>query len=367
MITIEAFGGGTDRLDNAPALKAALAYSNVVIFGPGIYNFLQGVAYTIPTKEAVLLQGRGADATILNWPNADGGLALSYSDWRSSAHVRDMTLATGKSNGGIGLTLIIAEGSSNPANGPLSDIKGVTLRGSDGYAMSNCWTTGVLLSGVSNVNLTDVSITGQGGSAYSTNGTGLEISGSSEAIPVAFNITRSTINYVGFGINIGPFVQGVAIASSNFTGDGTGVYVPPENSDSNRSMLYINGNNQFNCSTAAINVQSVVVGLQVSGNAIIMPGNSLGVQIGQAGPFSITNNQFISADGAAIGQNGIVIQGYSSGAGVISGNNFYALNQTAIWLQAGSQNVNVQSNTYNAVDDPVANNGKGNTIGGGSI
>ena len=374
MNTIECFGGGTHRLDNAPALKAALEYTNVVLFGPGVYNFSQGVTLTIPIGgsvqgSSVLLQGCGADVTILNWPNINGGLTLTYSDSLSSAHVRNMTLATGQSNGGTGLALNISNGTSNPANGPLSDITGVTLRGSDGYAMSNYWTTGILLSGVSNVNLMEINITGEGCSTYSTNGTGLEITGSSEATPVAFNISRATINYVGIGINIGPFVQGVLVTASNFTGDEQGVYAPPEMVVSNKSMLYINGGNQFNCSTAAVNVQSVVVGLQVLGNMIIVPGATngiqtvVGVQIGLAGPFSVVNNQFVSAGGN--GQNGIVIQGYYAGTGLISGNNFYALNPTTIWLQAGSQNVNVQSNAY-AGSAAIQNHGAGNTIGNGS-
>jgi len=281
-----------------------------------------------------------------------------------------MTLATDQSNGGIGLALDLREGTQSPAYGPLSEIVGVTLRGYDGYAKSNYWTKGILLSGMSNVNLTDVAITGPKPTPkYSKKGTGLEISGSKQAIPVAFNITRATINLVEIGIEIGRFVQGVTISGSNLTGNWTGVYVPQEADNSKRSMLFVNNGNQFNCMNAAINVQSKITDIQVTGNMIILPWISdqsatVGVQIGPAGPFSIVNNAFVSADGSANNLNGVVIQKYWTGAGLISGNNFSAMNPTAIFLQEESQKVNVQSNAY-AVGE-VVNKGKSNRIGSGS-
>jgi len=85
MSTIEDFDGGTGCPDNTQALQNALAKTKVITFGPGVYNFSKRVTHTV---QQVLLQGCGADVTILNWQNANGGLALTW-DGEKETEKRD--------------------------------------------------------------------------------------------------------------------------------------------------------------------------------------------------------------------------------------------------------------------------------------
>jgi hypothetical protein len=93
--------------------------------------------------------------------------------------------------------------------------------------------------------------------------------------------------------------------------------------------------------------------------------NAIHVELAVADQFTITANTFVPL---GTGQNGIVIG--SGGVGsIITGNVFRAGSAnftTGIWLQSGSSNVNVQSNSYQGATTATINNGTNNTLGGGS-
>lgn len=336
-------------------------------FPPGVYAFSSQFVYSLPTSTAsITIEGAGADVSILKWA-AGGGFQVNYSGPGNSAHIRNLSIVTGTTATGNGLVLYQnASSIPNPANSALSEISGVAIRGSDGYAATNYWNTGIYISGVSNVNIVGSSITGQG-AGYTTVGTGISIIGTSAAQGVQYNIVGSAIQYVGTGLLYGNYVQGVAVAQSNFTGDNYGIVVntPAQGQD----QLTITGS-QFNCKTIGIYDQIGIAGLSIYGNYIIVPyttGSTVaGVQLASVFGASITSNVIQRIGSSNTNTNGVIIQGGGTIAGVITGNvlaNLY----TGIWLTTASSNINVQSNAYTGnTNSNVLNQGTGNTVGGGS-
>lgn len=344
---------------NSTAIKVALKSHSAISFGAGTYQFSERITYQIGGSSSLTLIGSGADVTVLEWNEISDGIELTYSNNNCSSHIRNLTISTNQNDKSKGLSLVKSTIDQNPANGPLSDITGVTIRGANGYANSQSWKTGIILNGISNINLTDINITGTGG-AYSTNGTGLLIEGVSPG-SVAFNITRATINYVNTGIIIGANVQGVTVSQSNLTGNTYGIYVPVSGKNTGQSMLVVTNGNQFNCATAAINIETDYEGVVVTNNMFIIPNGSpsIGVQLLLSNTFNIVGNSFVSAGGTS--QNGVVIAGYGNGAGIVSGNSFGQINPTNIWLQDSSQYVNVQGNSSRT--GSTINTGTNNSVG----
>lgn len=360
MEKFENLGGSITNsgLQNSTAIKAALKSHSAISFGAGTYLFSERITYQIGDSSSITLIGSGADVTVLEWGEISDGIELTYSNNNCSSHIRNLTISTNQNGKSKGLSLVKSTIDPNPANGPLSDITGVTIRGANGYANGNSWKTGIILNGISNINLTDINITGTGG-AYSTNGTGLLIEGVSPG-SVAFNITRATINYVNTGIIIGSNVQGVTVSQSNLTGNTYGIYVPVSGKNTGQSMLVVTNGNQFNCATAAINIETDYEGVVITNNMFIIPNGSpsIGVQLLLSNTFSIVGNSFVSAGGTS--QNGVVIAGYANGAGIVSGNSFGQINPTNIWLQDSSQYVNVQGNGFRT--GSTINTGTNNSV-----
>ncbi|MBU9624737.1 beta strand repeat-containing protein [Burkholderia multivorans] len=364
-------GNNGGSVDNSAAFVSAAAASPsgqaCVYFPPGVYAFSSQFVYSLPTSTAsITIEGAGADVSILKWA-AGGGFQVNYSGPGNSAHIRNLSIVTGTTATGNGLVLYQnASSIPNPANSALSEISGVAIRGSDGYAATNYWNTGIYISGVSNVNIVGSSITGQG-AGYTTVGTGISIIGTSAAQGVQYNIVGSAIQYVGTGLLYGNYVQGVAVAQSNFTGDNYGIVVntPAQGQD----QLTITGS-QFNCKTIGIYDQIGIAGLSIYGNYIIVPyttGSTVaGVQLASVFGASITSNVIQRIGSSNTNTNGVIIQGGGTIAGVITGNvlaNLY----TGIWLTTASSNINVQSNAYTGnTNSNVLNQGTGNTVGGGS-
>ena len=219
-------GNNTDSADNTAALASAISAQGsqaCVFFPAGTYEFLENASETLPSGVASLtLVGSGQDVTDLVWPSG-GGLTINYQGQDDSVHVRDLSILTGTTDAGSGLALVQASAVADPANTPPTTVDNVTIRGADGYAVTDYWADGISDDGVSNVNVNNTSITGAGGASYSTTGTGINIYGSSATIPVAFNLSNSFIQYVGTGFQYGSYTQGVTISQSNFTGDNYGV------------------------------------------------------------------------------------------------------------------------------------------------
>ena len=355
-------GNNTDSADNTAALASAISGQGsqaCVFFPAGTYEFLENATEKLPSGIASLtLEGAGQDVTDLIWPSG-GGLTLDYADQNDSTHVEKLSILTGTTNTGDALSLVQESAIADPADTPLSTIDNVTIRGSDGYAATDYWADGISDNGVSNVNVNNTSITGAGGASYSTAGTGITVYGSSSAIPVAFNLSNSFIQYEGAGFSYGNYAQGVTISQSNFTGDNYAVV--SSSGETGLDQLSMT-ENQINANVD-VYLGSPITGLQLSNNYFIVPTNGIGVYLYTYSSFTFNGN-ILQGSGPGNNVNGLVATTNDGGSGVISGNTLNGFT-TALWLQTGSTGINVQSNSYANDNGTVYNQGQ-NVVGGGS-
>jgi nitrous oxidase accessory protein NosD len=331
---------------------------------PGTWNFSAAYAYKFASATlSFSLVGAGADVSVVNFTGSSGGLAFDYLGPNNSVHVRDLSLVTAAGGSATGLSLVQTVAVADPALGALSDVRGVTLRGSLAAPATEYWATAISVSGVSNVNFSGLNIVGPTGAAYSSTGNGIALSGSTGAPAVAFNVTGSNFNYLGTGIVYGSAVQGLTVAQSNFTGDAYGILVAA--GGSGLDQLAVSGS-QFNCQNEGILAQSWVPNTLIQGNLFIVPNTGVGIQLNAAGLYSLSGNSFNtgSATAGAVYPIGVVLTA-SNAPGVITGNSFDHMN-VGVVLQAGTGAVNVQSNTYSNTATSVSNAGTGNLVGGGS-
>ena len=367
--SVEAYGGSTASADNGPALLAALAAGSgeghCVSFPPGRFVFADAVTFKLPDGSAsATVAGAGADVTELTWPKG-GGLAFDYVGAFNSVHIRNLSLTTGSA--GVGRALVLDETANlggNPADNALSDLDGVTIRGADGYAVTEYWGTGVAVIGVSNVNMTGLDVTGPGGAAYQSHGLGVVLQGSAADPPVVFNIAGATFNYLGKGVVYANQVQGLTVTQSNFVGDDYGIYVPAGLTGLDQLAVTAS---QFNCANAGIYVGSYTSDTLFGSNLFIVPNTGTGILLGQAWLYSVVGNAFNTGSASMASGRPIGIEiGATAGGGTITGNLFDNM-AVAIVLEQASTGANVQSNEYSPnVPVTVRNLGSGNRVGGGS-
>ena len=358
-------GDPTGTNDNSTALTNALAAAPTgracAYFGPGKWKFTSGFTYTFPNNTAsIRIEGAGPDITELTWPNGTGGIGITFLGPFNTAHIRDMSLTTGTTNGGDAINLVCASCNiPNPANTAFSDITNVLARGADGYEVTDYWSIGVNVLSVSNINFTNFAAVGPA----AVGGQGISLAGTSIALGVAYNISGSAFNALSAGVNYGTWVQGVTVNQSNFTGVANGILA--SSGLSGLDQLYVAGS-QFNCQSNGILIQTPMNAMMFTGNFFLVPSNATGIQLQNVAQFSIYGNNFNPAVGSPTNATGIVIGPWSAQAGVISANQFAALN-LAVNIQNTAKNVNLQSNSYSNNTSNLANScAAGCTIGGGS-
>jgi hypothetical protein len=365
---IMAYGGvvgGTG--DNSGAFSLALAANPTghlcVFFPPGKFAFATPAAYTFPnaSPSSVTIVGSGPDVTEITCASTTQPcLSVNYAGPYNSAHIRDLTITSsvnGTSNQGIFLNQT-ATSIGNPANTALSDITNVVIRGADGYEINNYFQYGVLVFGVSNINFTNVMVVGDSGLHM----TGVQISATSSALGVAYNFVGCTFNGFGNGFLYGSWVQGVTITNSNFTGGTNGILAP--SGEPGLDQLTIT-NSQFNAAANGILIQSPISALMISNNFFLVQNNAAGIQLQNYSQFTITGNTWNPAVLPRVNQTGLILGAWSSYSGVVTGNAFANLT-LGVSLQAGSQAVNLQSNTYTSNGTNYNNAGTGNVVGGGT-
>jgi hypothetical protein len=357
------FGANETLLDNTAALNLALAYlqaasTGSLVFGAGAFTFLSPISFTFPSSQcSISISGRGADVTVLNWPSGSG-LSFVCSSAQHSVHLRDMTIATSTvaSAGAVGVSV------SNSIQGGLfgqSDFEDLTFRGADDVGTFQ-WGTALQITGLSNVNYYGCLFLGLSSGA---GGNGIVLAGvpaGAFKLSVVHNITSCGFFNLNVGLTDGTYVQGVQIASCNFTNGNTGIYVPPGVADPAELAVTLS---QFNVAGNGINVAGGMPQLSVSDCDFYVPAPNSGVSItGACINSQITGNSF-SGLTAAVG-TGVYVNNLGN-ANVITGNTFYGLAQ-GVLLGTASTGWNVQSNGYANNTTNTTNSGSFNTIGGGS-
>lgn len=353
-------GNNVGTGDNTPALSAAETAGGdavCVYFPSGTYTFASQQTFTLPSVTAsYTLKGDGAENTKLLWLGGQG-IALSLIGPYNTVHIRDMSLLSGMAAGGTAINITQTAASiPNPAETALSDISGVTIRGSDGLAMTDYWNSGIYIFGASNINFLNDFVNGPAGKL----GIGLTFTGTSSLIPVVFNVSGSTFNYLATGIEYGTYTQGVTISQSNFTYDMVGIATPV--GGVNLAQLSVT-NSEFNCLTTGIFLEVTPEATMLANNFFILPTNSLGINLTLAGAYTVVGN--VLAGLSATNTAGLQVTS-SQANGVITGNMFVQITNNCIALLGPSSGVNVQSNSYQACGTNVVDGGSGNTVGGGS-
>jgi pectate lyase-like protein len=369
-LCITDFGGAGDNVtDNAAPLNRALTAltgtGGCIFFPPGKYRFNTAVSFNLPAGIfSVALVGSGQDATVLTWPNAAGGITFNYAGISSSVHVRDLSLTTGTANGGNALTLNLGVAIGNPAVSAVSDVYRVTIRGDDGYGLTDYWGISVNVSNVSNVQIENLTVYG----TSTQLGIGINVNGllASSTFAVQVNLAKSTLQNLATGLLYGSFVQGITVDQSNFTFVTNGIGSPGAASGALVQLSVTNS--QFNPGAASggtgIIMSTAIGSIQIANCMFVIGGtNQTAINLAQAKHFAITNNE-IQGIGSTT-SNGIVIGAtQSSSPGVIAGNDIFGFSGAAsgIWLQAGSTLVNVYGNVFAANGTNITNSGTNNTI-----
>jgi len=308
------------------------------------------------------MSGSGIGNTVFYFPT-NAGFEFTVLDQFSSVHLRDFSVVCGLAGAGNPAIRLhnAADAIPNPANTALSDITNVCICGADAPAATQYWTYGIEIENVSNVNLSNVVVTG----SATAEGFGMWVHGDADRPPVLFNLNGCTFNYLDVGVEYGDYVQGIAITNGNFTGCKFGV--DAASGSTGLDQLSIAGS-QFNCTVAAVNTSTFIPDFTFNGNTIFIPGpttdQAVGLNLVQTHRGTITGNSF---SGFNNNERAIGIVVYANvGAGVIvTGNSFHALGGGVI-LQKASKGNNVQSNVYTDVVYRVINEGADNTVGGGS-
>jgi hypothetical protein len=120
---IREWGGKPDSgtTDNAPVLTACFASLTTntgggcylpATSGGGKYGFNSQVSYSYPASQfSLTLQGDGADATILYWPNNSAGISLTENYGLNSFHIHGLAFTTPKVGAGASTVVTITDAS----------------------------------------------------------------------------------------------------------------------------------------------------------------------------------------------------------------------------------------------------------------
>lgn len=355
---------GDDATDDSAAIQAALDFiksqgDGWLLFAPGTYLCGSKIELTLANApQHIRLSGAGPGTCAIKFQTTDG-LEFVYADTFNRMTLEGFSILAGTENTKVGLKLTQSASVMNPALTPVTRLSDLMFRGSDGFQQDNVWATG-FLNEISNTNMRDCMFIGNTAGA----GIATKFQGVGNNISVVFQIIDCTFNGLGSGISIGDQCQGVFVKGINVIAN-YGVSVDPNGTHLDQLQI---SDSHFNCPNIAIFDQTGFANLKICNSYFIVgtDGGSCAIQLNGHASFQITGNSFLgnpSASPLFLNINGNIAA--SLGGGVISGNLFKRAN-TAIWLQSGAENINVQSNKYLSVSTTVTNNGTGNTVGSGS-
>lgn len=381
------FGGlGDGVTDNSAAFNAALhAYQNPCVYFPsGDYNFLSSIGYTFPVNgQSLMVKGDGKDITELTWPNAVSvGFVIALIGQSNSVQIRDMSISTGQAGADIGIEVnqtVACSAQCASGSGVGSDFTNLVFRGNDGYyeqthhSISHFWNTGIYIQNASYVNFNNIFVQGKSPLASNpyadtTSGSGVTLAGTGgNPTPVAFNFANNC-NFQGLtnGILIGPYTQGVNVSQGVFTGNYSGIGVPPGNSATGISNLAVV--NSYFDDQQDILVGSIITAVNVANNLFIATdphtGNKYGIQTNvQSNGLNITGNTFYGINTGA--DYGVSLNNTASAditPAVITGNIFSGQLYGAV-LGTGTKGNLLASNRYYNNTNNYSDAGTSNQIG----
>ncbi len=355
----------TGVADSAPALTAACAASNYVLFPPGTFTMLSKVTCTTLNSAPgighpkMTIQGSGSQATRLNFSNTTDGIEIDYSGSGASASVKNISIETNQSPGGVALTLKLALAGAGAAANP-TDLRDVILRGNINPITSNGWSTGVSFQNISDIIIDGLFVAGK--SVGGSQGTGLIFTGdvglSSSAVSIS--IVNSFFITLNIGVQYDALGQGMFITNTNFTTDVTGIFVP-----SGLAQL-----TQLNVTTCQINPASVsgakgidlesgVSAVSINNSFFILPASTTGVVFNSTaiGGYEMGNNTFAGTS-AGVG-TGVTFTATSATIGGAIGGNVFESLATGISIAATGDYISIIGNVFNSDTAKISNSSTG--------
>lgn len=358
--SIETFGGKADgSTDNLAAWNAAVATlgsKDVCIkFGPGVYNFSDGAIAALKPNISIKVRGSGKGVTHLVWTRDTHGMILQTGN-QQTVDIQDISFETSVANSHNALTV-----KSQDCTGARrsSSINNVSFSGDGYYPFPHYWTYGLVIYGLSFVNLNQLDFFSD---ANGNHMNGLTWDSPNAPACFAIVLNASQLSFIGGNVNFtyGNFVQGVTLTQSNFTNGKIGILVP--GTSVNTAQLTVS-DSQFNTSEEQVFIQAPILGAQFHHNTFTIPANHTGIHIANGAYFNIDGNIFFNETGVS-GMTGVQIDGnLPQNAGVITANAYSHLSYGNS-LMGGTSGWTVQANSYTStVKTKNSNQSSRNSIG----
>lgn len=360
--------GGNNTCSAANDTAIANAFANLsanggeIYFPGGCYTFNSAdtLAITGASGTGLKLQGVGPGGTVLNWPNAGGGLIFTRANTAVGLTIKDLSLTTSQVVSGTAVAVTDSANVGNCCGVPVTldnvDIRGYTL-GTDTWNMGVSATTTVGLNMIGGDILGLTSGHGVSSTGFSVQGT--SASGGTYAIQTHL----SGVQIVGWGTGFlyGPYTQGVTIDGGSLLGGNDRDVYAPSGQSGVLSALYID-HDAFNCYVDCINTTNVNF-LAIHDNnfsgASGAPSNSLITALGTYGTF-IHHNVGVCNSATNIGID--FGWGGTAYASVIDDNVIVGCNEGA-QIENSAKYLGFHNNSLVANTTPLVNNiMSGNTL-----
>jgi hypothetical protein len=299
-VNIIYYGGAGDGVtDNMPALTAALAASNTVIFPAGSFLFRTAFSLTLDAARQIALIGAGPGATTIISAVTSGAMwILRQHDGANALNISGMQLDPAQAGGGTanGIPLVGNTAAGCPA---FSSFRDITISGT----ATSYFATSVAISVWGNINFVNVNEQITGASVV---GTGVEISSpSASQTPVVYDLRGGSFVQMAAGLVIGDYTQGVQVVGENFTGCAIGINAPAGGGGTGRDQLRI-VNSQFGVPASGIGISvpgNDVSDIMTANNLFLLSDGSIGLKLNASpGRVNLSSNTFRKSAGTLGGK-----------------------------------------------------------------
>ncbi|GJD90750.1 hypothetical protein BHAOGJBA_4292 [Methylobacterium hispanicum] len=387
-VSVAAFAKDSDgelKWDNAyKAASAALPITGGVLEWPAGKLTLKNKIYEEFPKgsqqaRTITNRGQGTDATILYWPNADGGIQYDFSYFAHSAHISDMTLSTGYdsptgSGSAYRLNVTSQFYSAGFRHPPYNTIFRVVTRGDDAPFNQKYWNKGIDIRGATIVDIGFVVCAGGSTAGENTGplGDGISIEGATFGGDFSYTVLVNIANFqfvsLDRGLYYGDFIQGVSAVNGNAVYCRAGMATVDNAARKGvLAQLYVE-NFQYGIGTGTgIEILTELFTFAAVNCTFFTKRNLAGIKIDHPVPFQISNcwfqgEAYREPPGTAVppGSNGLIIGPALIPGGIVTGCVFNAL-AAGLLLQEGSSGITVdacrfRTNAVNVVDLGSRNN-----------
>jgi hypothetical protein len=312
-------------------------------------RFSTGIVATLATGKVAHVIGEGSRSG-LQYDGTGTAFTLNYVGRTNASEWKDFELCSpGEANGATAIRLDVSgPGIPNPANTNVTTFEQVVLRGCDDQEGSQGFTTGIYVNKVSNIRFPGLQIFGgSAGDAMPRAGTiGVKLVGDPKWFSVIYNFSGAGIHMMDKGIEMGTNVQGVTLTGgTNMVYVNKAVDVP---SVTGTSWLTV-ADSQFDFYTCALCGEVSL--MWVHDNLFyVHADNAVGIRADRFNDALIHHNTFLDVFGKA-GTVGIQVDNVKSIGGidgVISDNTFAALDTVIKVRRAGSYELTLKGNAYEA-------------------